>query len=100
MNRLFTIVLLLVISACLPSCSFYRFVTGRSHGKKIVIAGTDSAAVAKVSSAGIYKDSIVMPHDAAGKANHNPNPLIAELTPLWTKRLDFKTYSGKAKMRF
>jgi hypothetical protein len=102
MNRLYTVVLLLIISAALPSCSFYRLVTGKKKGevKKIVLAGADTSSVAKVPVARVYGDSTVIPHDSAWVAKHALNSLIAEVTPLWSKRLDFKTYSAKAKMHF
>jgi len=101
MNKYLSVVLLFIIVISVSSCSIIKFKRaskGKGDGKKIVLAGNDSAKVA----ANVPPPVIPKP-DSVAKAPDTTaivNPLIAQLTPLWKSRVDFKTYSGKAKMRY
>jgi len=84
---------MLLVSCWLSSCSFHWRVT-RKKAKSIdtttiAIPDTTRIGAAEVPHNGPTNDTL-----AAERA------LVAQLTPIWEHRLDYKTFSGKARVHF
>jgi outer membrane lipoprotein-sorting protein len=99
MNRYLAVIILFILADCSSSCSFYKAMR-HPKGKAVAGPGTDSNEVAAVvpEVKSIPKDTsvAVVPRDTASVDRQ----LVDQLTPIWKKRLVYKTFSGKAKMKF
>ena len=96
MNRYFLCAGMVFISMCLSSCSFHRRVAGkkaRSIDSNTVQTLADTIHIA----AAPTRDTLPGPANDSLIAERK---LIAELTPIWTRRIDYKTFSGKARIHF
>ncbi len=96
MNKPFLCVGIVFISICLSSCSFHRRVAGKkakSIDSTAVRAVTDTSRTA----AAPTHDTLAAPANDSLAAEKQ---LIAELTPIWNNRIDYKTFSGKARIHF
>ena len=80
MNKIIAGVTLLFICSCLSSCSFHWHATGKSAKNHDKVADTSHPTVATEPA----KDK----------------QLIDQLTPLLNARIDYRTFSGKAKVHF
>lgn len=93
MNKLSGIVLFLGISLFASSCSILG--KGRKYKSKskitAITADTTAIAVASIP---------VASQPAAPATVDSSALLVAEVAPLWQKRLDYKTFSGKAKVNY
>lgn len=90
MNKLVLGAILLVLASGLYSCSFLKLVAGKKP-EVYVWNTTDSLAKADSIS---RSDSLANVMDSVASYSK----LIADVTPLWTNRLQYRTFSGKAKM--
>src|SRR4051812_39446187 len=96
MNKFTVSAFLLVVSCCFASCNFFYSITHRKGHAK------DSAVVAAP------VDSSVTPHEfpvidsiaMLGKPSAESLALIAGVKPYFAKRLNYKTFKGKAKMHY
>ena len=85
---------LLFISCGLSSCSFHWHLNRR----KATTVDSTSVAVVDTSRAGLSKGNPATPPVVDTLAAERL--LISQLTPLWHRRLDYKTFSGKARVHF
>jgi len=89
---------LLVALCCvgLSSCSFHRLVAGKRA------KSYDSTQAVTSSSYALFPamDTVVTLSKPADDTTEAINKLIAELTPIWKSRLQYTTFSGKAKVHF
>lgn len=90
MNRLTAIVLLVVMPVLFSSCSSKLFGGKKNKKKSGAQAVTDTV---KTTPAPVVTGAPVATAPAANK-------LVTELTPLWNKRMQYRTFSGKAKVNF
>lgn len=90
MNRVSYIIFTAAFFSMLASCT-PRILGGRKSNKKPLAGSKDTTTAKLVSTPPTAMTYAPVP--TPGKA-----ALIAELTPLWAKRLKFKTLSGKAKI--
>lgn len=106
MNRILSVLTLFTLSACLSSCSILKFRSGKKE-KTIAIADTttiksDTTSLAHTPAI-IADTSIAVatpPTTVTPPVPPVPNPMIEQLAPLWKNRLQYQTFSGKAKARF
>ncbi len=103
MNRTIAGVILLFISSGLSSCSFHWHATGKNaknHDK--VATDTSQTALAPAAIALPAKDTAMtkVAAVAAPGASGPEKQLIDQLTPLLNARIDYRTFSGKAKVHF
>jgi hypothetical protein len=95
MNRAGSLIVFLVISFGLPSCSFVRVVSGKKNKEKLTITDTTRQMV--------IAPVPLPPGDAANRSADSierVRQLVDELLPVWKKRLVYNTFSGKAKVHF
>ncbi|MCW3123270.1 MAG: hypothetical protein JWQ38_2762 [Flavipsychrobacter sp.] len=100
MNRNLPVLLLLIIfSGYLSSCSLLKRNGKHKHVAKdsvVVVQGEEKAVphIDTIVTAPpvVKQDTVVKSNDAAMKE------LIARVTPYWTNRIAYKTFSGKAKI--
>jgi hypothetical protein len=90
MNRLFY-ALVFVICPFLSSCFLHK-----ASGKKGKHAAVDTGSVIQITA----KPDTAKPAPLATDAAAANNLLITSLAPLWAKRLDYRTFSTKAKIRY
>ncbi len=93
MNRLIYCILIVMVPCLLSSCNSKLF-GGKKNKKKAessVAQGTDTTKVAVVPEPKATVTNVPVPTPGSAL-------LIAELAPLWNKRLQYKTFSGKAKI--
>jgi hypothetical protein len=102
MNRPLYGTLLLIFPVCLSSCSTKLF-----HGKHKKKTTDTTVATAKTDTTALVNipvKPVTAIVDSAVPRPALPDPamkeLMATLTPVWTKRLSYKTFSGKAKMSY
>ncbi len=98
MNRIIPALILLIICGSLSSCSFQWHTTDRK-AKRYYGNSTDTARTAMhtILPQPDYDTVAAMPMaDTAGMVKQ----LIKQLTPIWEARIDYKTFSGKAKIHF
>lgn len=91
MNRFILGVALFVLGCSLHSCSFRKLVKGKKP--EVYVFKADS--VAKLDSVAVSgKDSLTAVTDSVAIIKK----MIEEVAPLWATRLQYRTFSGKAKM--
>jgi len=101
MNRYLCGILLLILSGGLTSCSFHRLVTRRkaaTYDKNAVLQSTDTTKTAS-----IPPPATPTAPDTMAKAPVQDTAkmrLIDQLTTIWERKIDFKTFKGKAKVHF
>ena len=103
MNKSIAGIILLFLCCGLSSCSFHWHATGKSAKNKDKTV-TDTSQIAAVSPALVQpaKDTAKPPTatvtapDTSGMVKQ----LIEQLTPLLNARIDYRTFSGKAKVHF
>ncbi len=94
MSRYLGVFLLFIAAGSLSSCNlFHKRVAGKkarqhSADTTAVVAPPDTTRLA-------IADTVAKPDTSA-----STNELITMLTPLWNRRITYKTFSGKAKMNF
>jgi hypothetical protein len=95
MNRLLYFILLLAAPALLNSCSSKIFGGKKANNKagQKVISGSDT--VQKLSIDPVAPVGTGVPVPTAGNA-----ALMNEVAPIWSRRMAFHTFSGKAKVGF
>ena len=91
---------ILVLTSFLTSCSFHRLVTRRRAQTidRSAMRPADSNHVAFGSRHAFFPqpDTLVIVPDTTGAVKK----LVDELTPIWKKRTEYRTFSGKAKVHF
>ncbi len=102
MNRYLAFISLFILANSFSSCSFYKAMrhpkpkSENSAAKPV----TDSVKVSNIAPEAkpLPRDTMVavVPHDTVTVDKR----LVEQLTPIWKKRLVYKTFSGKAKMKF
>ncbi len=97
MNRIIACVLLLITCGSLSSCSFNWHVT-RKDTKKHDRNTADTSHAAVIHTILPQPDTIIAA--SAPPTSDSANQLIAQLTPIWETRIDYKTFSGKARIHF
>lgn len=91
MNRVILGSVLVVLTCSFYSCSFRKLVKGKKP--EVYVFTADS--VAKLDSGAIQSsDSMVNVSDSVAAIKK----MIDEVTPVWANRLQYRTFSGKAKM--
>lgn len=95
MNRIAAAAMVLIVGCSFASCTLLRSVTGRK--KKNV----DTALLTVVRDTS-YKVVVPTPDTSKKAADTSValKQMINEATPYWTKRVAYKSFSGKAKMHF
>lgn len=96
MNRVVSVVLLLVLSGYLSSCSVFKNIRGKKRKHKVgdtLRSNLDS--MARVAPPALPSDTTANADSAAKTAL-----LIEQYKPYWTNRLAYKTFSGKAKVHY
>ncbi len=102
MNKTIAGVILLFICSGLSSCSFHWHATGKNAKNKEKTADTSRAASVPPDLMQSAKDTAqsaiaaIKPADTSSTAKQ----LIEQLTPLLNARIDYRTFSGKAKVHF
>ena len=100
MNRIVFAPVLLLVTLFVSSCSFYKVVSGKKAkdpDKKVVWTGADTSKTDITIPAATFpkNDSLITltGHD-------NVAPHFESFQPILEKKMDYKTFSGKAKMHF
>jgi len=98
MNRYLYTTVLFLLAGTLSSCTFHRLVSGKKARK---YDNTNMPDTSRTAMAGPH---VVLPQPdtitAVKDTLDEQRKLITELTPLWKTRLDYKTFSGKAKVHY
>lgn len=92
MNRFFLGAVVVVLSGCFGSCSFRKLVAGKKP--EVYVWNADSVARMDSAAKVLAADSAALVVDSAAILHK----MVDEVTPLWTSRLQYRTFSGKAKM--
>jgi len=93
MSRYLCVLLLFLTAGSVSSCNLFH---KRVAGKKAKSYSVDTTVVAWPDSQKVaVADTVAHPDTTA-----LTNELITMLTPLWNKRIEYRTFSGKAKMNF
>lgn len=95
MNRITLGVILLAICSSLSSCSFHWHITRKDVKKHANNTDTSLTTVHTILPQPDTAATTIAP-DTSGKVKQ----LIAQLTPVWDARIDYKTFSGKARIHF
>ncbi len=91
MNRVVPVILLIVLSGYFSSCSLLRHKGTRKHKNK----GNDTTQVIADSLHAAVPSPAVSRTDTIAKpVNAELKQLIDRITPFWTNRLVYKTFSG------
>jgi Domain of unknown function (DUF4292) len=97
MNKYTVSAFLLIVSCCFASCNFFHSITHRKGHVK------DSTSVALPVDSTITPHNFALSKDTMG-AHSEPSAeslaLVAGVKPYFTKRLNYKTFKGKAKMHY
>jgi len=94
MNRITLAIIFVILSACLSSCSFHRLAAGKK-AKSYDLSASDTSHLRAILPQPDTTAAVIAP-DTSGIVKQ----LIQQLTPLWETRIDYKTFSGKAKVHF
>ena len=96
MNKFVAVIMLLLLSGCFSSCSLLKHKGGKGKKKDSdtthVQADTARVAVAPAPAAAPKPDTAVKP------PVEDQKQLINRITPYWTSRLTYNTFSGKARI--
>ena len=94
MNRYVLAVFVLILTCCLYSCSFRKLVAGKKPEVYVWHNPDSNANVKPVTGVPVPDSMILAKNDSIAKAKK----LADDLVPIWTTRLQYRTFSGKAKM--
>ncbi len=94
MNKIAGIALFLIICGCFSSCSFRKLVKGKKPNVYELNNPDSGKAVVVTPPVLINADSLAHINDSTGMVRQ----LIDQLTPVWKSRLEYKSFTGKARM--
>ncbi len=97
MNKFLSVVLITLLSGYLSSCSLFKHTNGkRDKGKDTTVVHTDTGRIAVMPSPPVipHTDTVIRKADTSLAIN-KPAEMAATL---WKNRLDYKTFSGKARI--
>lgn len=96
MNKCLSVILLIILSGYLSSCSLLK----RKGGTRKKHKTSDSTLVKTDSFVFVQPPLVELPIDTPAKqqANEETKATIARITPFWTNRIPYKTFSGKARI--
>ena len=94
MNKLAATTILLVICSGLASCSFHRLAAGKKA------KSYDSTAMHSTAMHAILPQPDTIIAAVAPDTSDIAKELVQQLTPVWEARINYKTFSGKAKVHF
>jgi hypothetical protein len=100
MNRLFNLVLIIVVPFMLASCNSRIFGGKKSKQTKSPATGQSAKVPEQTAQSGVVGITPIPVTTEVPVATPGKAALISGLTPLWTKRMDYRTFTGKAKISY
>ncbi len=94
MNRTLPLIILVITMLGYSSCGLLK------HGRRSMASASDSAIVLADTTKPAFPvvPPAPMPYDTAAMLRAANESLIAQYRYLWTRRIDYKTFSGKARV--